>query len=131
MKYQQEYGNQGNSTKILLRNSKAVYNQNTTDRWIKGDILLFLLKVNADKTEYMCSNQKGDISTLNCGTLKLVKKFTYLGSSFSSTENNISTLLAKAWTAIDRLLVRPIGYNKKQFFPSSGPYYYMDTLFGR
>ena len=27
-------------------------------------------------------------------------KFTYLGSSVSSTENNINTQLAKAWTAI-------------------------------
>ena len=37
--------------------------------------------------------------------LKLVDKFTYLGSSVSSTETDINTLLAKAWTAIDRLLV--------------------------
>ena len=32
-------------------------------------------------------------------------KFTYLGSSVSPTENGINTQLAKAWTAIDRLLV--------------------------
>ena len=32
--------------------------------------------VNTDKTEYMCFNQRGDISTLNGGTLKLVDKFT-------------------------------------------------------
>ena len=31
--------------------------------------------------------------------------FTYLESSVSSTENDINTLLVKAWTAIDRLLV--------------------------
>ena len=31
--------------------------------------------------------------------------FTYLGSSVSSTENDISTQLAKAWTANDRLSV--------------------------
>ena len=37
--------------------------------------------VNAHKTEYMCFNQTGDISTLNSRTLKLVDKFTYLGSS--------------------------------------------------
>ena len=30
------------------------------------------LHVNADKTEYMCFNQKRDISTLNCGSLKSV-----------------------------------------------------------
>ena len=55
--------------------------------------------------EYMCLNQTGDISTLNGSALKLVDKFTYLGSSVSSTETDIDTQLAKAWTAIDRLLV--------------------------
>ena len=34
------------------------------------------LHVNADKTEYMCFNQRGDISTLKSGPLKLVDKFT-------------------------------------------------------
>ena len=63
------------------------------------------LHVNPDKTEYMHFNQSGDISTLNVGSLKLVDKFTYLGSSISSTENDINTRLAKAWTAIDWLSV--------------------------
>ena len=53
----------------------------------------------------MCFNQTGDISTLGGSTLKLVDKFTYLGSSISSTEKDIDTRLAKAWTAIDRLSV--------------------------
>ena len=39
------------------------------------------LHVNAHKTEYMCFNQTGDISTLNGSPLKLVDKLTYLGSS--------------------------------------------------
>ena len=39
------------------------------------------LHVNAHKTEYMCFNQPGDISTLEGTSLKLVDKFTYLGSS--------------------------------------------------
>ena len=56
--------------------------------------------VNADKTEYICFDQRGDISTLNGSSLKRVDKFTYLGSSVSSTEKDINTLLAKAWTAI-------------------------------
>ena len=43
------------------------------------------LHVNADKTEYMCFNRRGDISTLKGGPLKLMDKFTYLGSSVSST----------------------------------------------
>ena len=44
------------------------------------------LHVNARKTEYMCYNQTGDISTLDGTSLKLVDKFTYLGSSVLSTE---------------------------------------------
>ena len=63
------------------------------------------LHVNTHKMKYMCLNQTGDISTLNGSSLKLVDKFTYLGSSVSSTETDIDTQLAKAWTAIDRLLV--------------------------
>ena len=60
------------------------------------------LYVNAHKTEYMCFNQTGDISTLDESSLKLVDKFTYLGSSVSSTEKDIDT---KAWTAIDKLSI--------------------------
>ena len=60
------------------------------------------LHVNADKTDFMSYNQRGDISTLNGISLKLVNKFTYLGSNVSSTENDINSRLAKAWTAIDR-----------------------------
>ena len=37
--------------------------------------------------------------------LKLVDKFTYLGSSVSSTEKDIDTQLTKAWTAIHRLSI--------------------------
>ena len=63
------------------------------------------LHVNADKTEYMCFNQKGNISTLEGDLLKLMDKFTHRGSSVSSTENDINTRVAKVWTAIDRLVV--------------------------
>ena len=61
--------------------------------------------VNTDKTEYMCFNQRGNISTLKGSPLKLVDKFIYLRSSVSLTENDINTRLVKAWTAIDRLSV--------------------------
>ena len=37
--------------------------------------------------------------------MKVVEKFTYLGSSVSSTEKDINTRLAKAWTANDSLSV--------------------------
>ena len=53
----------------------------------------------------MCFNQTGNISTLSGSSLKLVDKFTYLGSSVSSTKTDIDMWLAKPWTAIDRLLV--------------------------
>ena len=53
----------------------------------------------------MCFNQAGDISTRDGTFLKLVDKFTYLGSSVSSTEKDIDTRLTKAWTAIDKLSV--------------------------
>ena len=61
--------------------------------------------VNAHKTEYMCYNQTGDITTLDGTPLKLVDKFIYLGSSVESTEKDIDTRLTKAWTAIDRLSI--------------------------
>ena len=65
------------------------------------------LHVNALKTEYMCFNQKGEISTLNGSSLKLVDKFTYQGRSVSSTETEIDTRLAKAWTV--SISYRPYG----------------------
>ena len=63
------------------------------------------LHVNAHKTEYKCFNQTGDISTLDGSSLKLEDKFTYQGSSVSSTEKDIDTRLTKAWTAIDILSI--------------------------
>ena len=63
------------------------------------------LHVNAHKTQYMCYNQTGDITTLDGTPLKLVDKFTYLGSSISSTKKDIDTWLTKTWTAIDRLSI--------------------------
>ena len=63
------------------------------------------LHVNALKIGCMCFNQTGDISTLDGTSLKLVDRFTYLGSSISSTEKDIDTRLTKAWTAIDKLSI--------------------------
>ena len=54
------------------------------------------LYINADKPEYMCFNQRSDISTQNGSSLKLVDKFTCQGSSVSSTETDINMVLAKA-----------------------------------
>ena len=44
------------------------------------------LHVNAHKTEYMCYNQTGDITTPDGTPLKLGDKFTYRGGSVSSTK---------------------------------------------
>ena len=63
------------------------------------------LHVNTQKTEYMCYNQTVDISTLDGTSQKLVDKFTYLGSSVSSTEKDIDTRLTKAWADLDRLSI--------------------------
>ena len=81
------------------------------------------LHVNIHKTEYMCYNQTGDISTLDGTSLKLVDKFTYLGSSVSSTEKDIDTWLTKAWTALDRLSIiwrsDPTDKMKRSFFQAA------------
>ena len=53
----------------------------------------------------MCFNQTDNIATQDGASLKLVDKFTYQGSSVSSTEKDIDTQLTKAWTAIDWLSI--------------------------
>ena len=74
--------------------------------------------------QYICFNQRGDVSTLNGSSLKLRDKFTYLGSSVSSTEVDITMQLAKARTAINKLSVIWLSdltdKIKRSFFPSSG-----------
>ena len=116
----------GNGFKLTKERSRRYSAQTITDVDYANDIALLpnvparaetllhslewaasgiVLHVNAHKTEYMCFNQTGDISTLNGSSLKLVDEFIYLGSSVSSTETNINTWLAKAWTAINKLLV--------------------------
>ena len=91
---------------------------------------------NADKIEYMCFNQRGDISTLKSGPLKLVDKCTDLRSSVSSTEKDINTRLAKAWTAIKRMSIiweSELTDEIKRSFSKqwSCRYCYMDALHGR
>ena len=67
----------------------------------------------------MSFNQRGDISSVNGRSLKLVDKFTLLGSGVSSIETDINMWLAKAWTTINKLSViwKPDLTDKmKQFF---------------
>ena len=94
------------------------------------------LHVNTHMTEYKCYNQRGDISTLKGGTLKLVDRFTFQGSSVSSPETDTNMRLAKAWTAIDRLSViwkSDLTDKIKRIFSKqrSCRYCYMDALHGR
>ena len=73
--------------------------------FISHFLFLFSSFFYAHKTEYMCYNQTGDISTLDGTPLKLVDKFTYLESNVSSTEKDSDTRLTKAWTANDRVSI--------------------------
>ena len=92
-----EYGND----RALLANSptQAESTLHSLERSAAG----IGLHVNADKTEYMCFNQRGDIKMLNGDSLKRVNKFTSFESSVSSTKNDITTRLAKPWTVFDSL----------------------------
>ena len=94
------------------------------------------LYVNAHKTECMCFNQTGDISTLGGSSLKLVDEFTYIRSSVSSTEKDVDTRLAKPWTAIGSYRsygsqTWPIKWNAVSSKQWSCRYCYMDALHGR
>ena len=92
------------------------------------------LLVDVHKTEYMCFNQTSDISTLGGSSLKLVDKFTYLGSSVSSTEADIDMWQMKAWTAIDKLSIiwksDLIKWNAVSSKQRLSWYCYMDALHG-
>ena len=72
-------------------------------------LIIIILCMQLYSFKYLCLiflfNQTVDISTLDGSSLKLVDKFTYLGSSVSSTEKDIDTRLTKAWTAIDKLSI--------------------------
>ena len=115
-----------NSIKLTKERSRRYPTQAITDTNYADDIVLLAnaptqaetllhslewaaagigLHVNAHNTDYMCFNQVGNISTLYGSSLKLVDKFTYQGSSVSSTETDINMWLAKAWTAVDRLSI--------------------------
>ena len=55
--------------------------------------------------EYICFNSEETFSTLNGCPLRWVDKVTYFCSSVSSIESGVSMCLAKAWTAINRLII--------------------------
>ena len=81
------------------------------------------LHVSIEKKEYMCFNNKGDISTLINDFLKLLDNLIYIGGIISSTEKDINVWLAQVWDAINRLSIKWKSnlFDKiKQFFPSRG-----------
>ena len=77
--------------------------------------------VNAHKTEYMCFNQTGDIFTLDGTSLKLVDKFTYLGSS-GQLSISYRSYGSQTW---------PIKWNADSSKQRSYRYCCMDALLGR
>ena len=62
------------------------------------------LHLNETKTEFMSYNQpEGDLLTLNGSKLDQVKDFMYLGSWVDSSQKDISTRIAKAWSALSKI----------------------------
>ena len=61
------------------------------------------LQVHADKTEYMCYKQDGQITSSSGKDLKKVDQFTYLGSNISSTESDVNIRIGKAWATVNKL----------------------------
>ena len=64
-------------TALLVNTPAQAKNLLHSQEWVAAGIGLH---VNIDKTEYMCFNQRGDISTENGSSLKLVDNFIYLES---------------------------------------------------
>ena len=54
------------------------------------------------KTEFICFNQEGALSSLNCKPLNSVDQFIYFCSNSSSVESNIN--IRKAWTDLTGFL---------------------------
>ena len=72
--------------------------------WNEPQLALASMSMHS-KLNICVTNKTGNIATVDGASLKLVDKFTYLGSSVSSTEKDIDTRLTKTWTAIDRLSI--------------------------
>ena len=57
--------------------------------------------VDSYKTEFMCFNQDGAISSLNGQNLKFVDQFIELGNNISSPENDVKILMDCYWQVIN------------------------------
>ena len=76
-----------------------------TNTLAQGESLLHSLEKATGAIGLHECRQNGDITKLNGGYLKLVDKFTYLGTSVQSTENYINRQLEKVYTSIERISV--------------------------
>ena len=101
------------TTKKIKRNmfflSIAFVKKNIFKKILTRKAILYLLtlfdvfKLPKSNFRKWLNSTTTNITTLD--SLRQVDKFTYLGSSDSSTENDIDTRLTKAWTALDRLSI--------------------------
>ena len=69
--------------------------------WSRQQVILAAIWMQTKQITYVFMKKE----TLNGCSQKPVDKFTYLGSSISSTENDINVWLVKAWTVIHRLSI--------------------------
>ena len=92
--------------------------------WNRQQVASVSMSMQTKQSTCVSIFKKETYSHKNGCSLKLVDRFNYLGSSVSSTENDKTNRLAKAWIAIDWLSIiwksNRSGKNKTQFFPSNG-----------
>ena len=100
-----------NDFKLTTERSRRYLAHTIMDADCTDDIVLLTnTPTQAETLQHNLKQAAGGITSMSTqtkrsGPFKLVDKFTYLESNVSSTEKDINTWLAKAWTAIDRLLV--------------------------
>ena len=89
---------------VLLK--KNLLNPNLCYHSLEQAASCFGLYLSSEKTEIICLNQDGVISSLNGKPLKLVDKFIYLGGDISSTKNDINIDIGRIdcyWLVIEHM----------------------------
>ena len=87
----------------LTKKRKRRYPAKTITDTDHADVIVILANTPSQAETLLHTYEQA--ATQDGTSLKLVDKFTYLGSSVSSTEKEIDTRLKKAWTAFDRLAI--------------------------
>ena len=64
------------------------------------------LYVNTNKKKCLCFKQEGAIKNFSDKYVKLVDQFKCIGSNISSTDRDFNISTGKAWTIIDRLMIK-------------------------